>query len=161
MTLVRSGAVPLRVRRALREGPVSVRRAMQLIVAATVVTTLAGAVVVWLADRESFDNFGDAVWWSLQTVTTVGYGDVTPRNAAGRIIGAAILLYSVAFLALLTAAITTSFVERARRDRERMEDATEPPHPDQPDLAAVLHRLDQIDDRLAGLERMARGADEP
>jgi voltage-gated potassium channel Kch len=160
MSRVRSGAVPLRVTKALHDGPVSVRRAMQLIVAATVVTTLVGAVIVWIADERSFDGFGDAVWWALQTVTTVGYGDVTPKNAAGRIVGALILLYSVAFLALLTAAITTSFIERARRDREELDRSTGRSQVAPPDLAAVLSRLDQIDDRLARLEQLAGGRDE-
>jgi voltage-gated potassium channel len=128
-------------------GPVSVRHAIRLIVVATVVTTLAGGFLVWIFDRSDFGGLGDAMWWSLQTVTTVGYGDVTPTKPVGRIIGAAFLLYSVAFLAILTAAITTTFIERARRDRA----AREGREPD--GRAALLERLDDIVVRLDRLEQ--------
>jgi voltage-gated potassium channel len=50
-------------------------------------------------------------------VTTVGYGDATPKNAVGRIVGALVMPESIAFIAIVTAAITSSFVERARRKR--------------------------------------------
>ena len=56
------------------------------------------------------------MWWTLQTVTTVGYGDVPPVAASGRIVSAVILLWGVAFLAILTAAITSTFVARARQE---------------------------------------------
>jgi voltage-gated potassium channel len=126
-----------------RESPASVRTAMRVIVVATIATTLAGAVLVWLFDSKDFGSFGEAIWWSLQTVTTVGYGDVTPRNAVGRVVGAIVLLYAVAFLSILTAAITTSFVEKARRRQAEHE----------PGVQLVLDRLDEIDAKLATLER--------
>src|SRR5438477_12792586 len=69
---------------AFHTGPVTVRNALRVIVAATVTTTAAGGLLVWTFDRKDFSNLGDAMWWSLQTVTTVGYGDVTPTNTAGR-----------------------------------------------------------------------------
>ena len=126
------------------EGPASVRHAIRLIVLATVGTTLLGAVLVWAFDREEFATFGDAMWWSLQTVTTVGYGDITPDNPVGRVIGSAVILYSVAFLSILTAAITTSFIQQARRERHRG---------DEPDIGDVLSRLDEVLTRLERLER--------
>lgn len=124
------------------EAPHSVRRAIRVIVVATVVATLLGGLLVWLFDRKDFDTLGNALWWSLQTVTTVGYGDITPKSPVGRIIGSAVLLYSVAFLSILTAAITTSFVETARRQRGGADQ----------DGAAVLRRLDEIAARLDRLE---------
>jgi hypothetical protein len=53
----------------------------------------------------------------LQTVTTVGYGDVTPANTAGRVVGALFLLEAISFVTIVTAVITSSFVERARQAR--------------------------------------------
>ena len=131
------------------EGPRSVRHAMRVIVVATIVTTVAGGLLAWVFDRQDFDTFGDAIWWSLQTVTTVGYGDITPKNPVGRLIGAAVLLYAVAFLSLLTAAITTTFIEQARLERR-------PGKPEQ-DMRDVLARLDDIADRLARLESNVEG----
>lgn len=96
--------------------PLSVRKAMAVIVTATIVSVLIGGLVINLVDRAEFPNVGTGLWWALQTVTTVGYGDVTPQNGAGRLVGAAIVLESIAFIAIVTAAITSSFVERARRE---------------------------------------------
>ena len=133
----------IRIIERYQQRPTSVRLALQVIVAATVVTTFVGGLTVWLLDREDYANFGDAMWWSLQTVTTVGYGDNPPTTGVGRVIASFVLLYAVGFMAILTAAITTSFVERARRERR----------PDEPDLGTVLERLDQIAERLDRLER--------
>ncbi|HET7487838.1 MAG TPA: potassium channel family protein [Acidimicrobiales bacterium] len=125
------------------QAPASVRRATRVIVVATVVTTFAGGLLIWTFDRHDFPTFGEALWWALQTVTTVGYGDITPTTPIGRVIGSAVLLYSVAFLAILTAAITTSFIEQARRLRAPAEEQSD---------AAVLARLDEIAARLERLE---------
>jgi voltage-gated potassium channel len=129
--------------RGFLESPASVRNAVRVIVVATVTTTLVGAALVWIFDSKDFDNFGTAMWWSLQTVTTVGYGDVTPKNGVGRIIGSVVLLYAVAFMSILTAAITTSFVERARR--QRLDEG--------PSMQLLLDRLDEISLRLDRLEQ--------
>ncbi len=48
-------------------------------------------------------SFGDAVWWSFVTVTTVGYGDVSPVTAAGRAIGIGLMLGGIALLGMVTA----------------------------------------------------------
>ena len=124
-------------------GPVSARNAIRVIVVATAVMTVVGAVLVRVLDRADFPTMGDALWWSLQTVTTVGYGDITPKTPVGRAVGAVVVLYSVGFLAILTASITTSFMERARRQRGDEHGR---------DLAAVLERLDDIAARLDRLE---------
>jgi voltage-gated potassium channel Kch len=55
------------------------------------------------------------MWWAVQTVTTVGYGDVTPKRITGRLVGGAVMLEGVAFIAILTAVITSTFVARATR----------------------------------------------
>ena len=129
-----------------QKGPVSVRNALRLIVAATVITTIAGGLAVWIFDRHDFPNFGTALWWSLQTVTTVGYGDVVPKSGAGRIIGSVVLVYSVGFLTILTAAITTSFIERARAQRQAALGHEDPVIKRLDDIAA---RLDRLEQRLA------------
>jgi len=96
--------------------PLSVRKAMAVIVTATIASVVVGGVVINLVDSEEFPDIGIGLWWALQTVTTVGYGDVTPHDVVGRLIGAVIMLESIAFISIVTAAITSSFVERARRE---------------------------------------------
>jgi voltage-gated potassium channel Kch len=68
---------------------------------------------------------------ALQTVTTVGYGDMTPARTSGRIVAAFVMLQGIAFLAILVAAITSTFV--AREEREQAE-AREEERPDRRSL---------------------------
>jgi voltage-gated potassium channel Kch len=137
----------------LRE-PVSVRNAMGVIVSATTFVVLVGAAVMRAADSGEYPDFGRAVWWAIQTVTTVGYGDVTPSAASGRIVATALMLWGVAFLAILTAVITSTFIERARRERQRTTAASEAREEKDvdarlDDLAARLDRIEQTLSRLA------------
>src|SRR4029450_12359308 len=48
---------------------------------------LIGGVIIRFVDQENFPSVGLGIWWALQTVTTVGYGDVVPSTFAGRTIG--------------------------------------------------------------------------
>jgi voltage-gated potassium channel len=128
--------------------PLSVRKAMAVIVSATVVSVLIGGVVITVVDSEEFPNIGIGLWWALQTVTTVGYGDVAPQNAAGRVVGAVIMLEAIAFIAIVTAAITSSFVERARRQQAATETGADR------ELGTLLaEQLADITARLDGLQR--------
>jgi voltage-gated potassium channel len=68
--------------------------------------------------NESLDSIGDAIWWSLVTVTTVGYGDISPATTGGRIIGVVVMIFGIGFLGMFTATIASIFVERKmRQDR--------------------------------------------
>ena len=62
------------------DDPTSARRAMTVIIVAIVTTVLVGGVVMWTIDRREYPDLGVALWYVLQTVTTVGYGDVPPRS---------------------------------------------------------------------------------
>ena len=104
--------------RFLRE-PVSVRNAANVIVVATAIVVAAGGVGMRVLDHDEYPNIWRGMWWALQTVTTVGYGDVTPTHVSGRIVAAFVMLEGIAFVAILVAAITSTFVARAARERER------------------------------------------
>jgi voltage-gated potassium channel len=109
----------------LREPP-SIRIAASVIVTATALVVVGGGVLIRVIDHSEYPNVWVGMWWSLQTVTTVGYGDVTPAHRSGRLVGALVMLEGIAFLAIITAAITSTFVARAERERsiaEGVEDA--------------------------------------
>jgi voltage-gated potassium channel len=90
----------------------------------------------------------------MQTVTTVGYGDVTPAKTSGRIVASVVMLWGIAFVAILVAGVTSTFVARATRERLRRA-AQEEEQEDQKieaqlgDLAARLDRIEQTLSRLA------------
>ncbi len=98
--------------------PLSVRNAASVIVIATAVIVVGAGFMITLIDGEEYPNLGIGMWWALQTVTTVGYGDVAPTNFSGRLAGAAVMLEGTAFIAIVTAVITSSFVARATRESE-------------------------------------------
>ena len=64
--------------------------------------------------------FGDALWWSVVTMTTVGYGDISPQTTGGRIVGIVIMIMGIGMLGLLTASIAGAFVERRFRENRGM-----------------------------------------
>ena len=91
-----------------------------MIVTATTVVVVGAGVLISVIDREEYPDVGIGMWWALQTVTTVGYGDVTPTHVAGRLVAAAVMLQGIAFIAIITAVITSTFVARATRQQEAM-----------------------------------------
>ena len=111
-----------------------------------------GAVVIRLFDKQDFGTFGSAVWWALQTVTTVGYGDVVPTTVLGRVVGGVEMVFGVSFIAFLTAGVTSTVIRRAQADQpsgdiQRVVDGVN-------QLTQTLEhidaRLEKIESRLGG-----------
>jgi len=80
------------------------------------------AVVVFgvlerIVDPKTFGSVWLGMWWAIQTVTTVGYGDVVPDQAVGKVIAAFLMLGGLSLLAVVTAAVTSGFVARAQASR--------------------------------------------
>ena len=65
-------------------------------------------------DPKTFHTVWSGMWWAVETVTTVGYGDIVPQQTAGRLIGGFLMLGGLSLLAVVTAAITSGFVSRAQ-----------------------------------------------
>ena len=86
----------------MRREPLTARRAAVIIATYTVLVTFAGGLVAWLTDRRNFHSLGDGLWWALETITTVGYGDVVPSSGTGRVIGAIVMVSGIAFLTVIT-----------------------------------------------------------
>ena len=125
------------------------RLAAGVIVTATAVVVVGAGVLMRLLDHTEYKNIWVGMWWSLQTVTTVGYGDVTPQKPIGRVVASFVMLEGIAFLAIVTAAITSSFVARAEREQDRADQAE-----DDAAVARLETRFDQIDSRLDQLDSM-------
>ena len=123
--------LPSRLRRSLDTRRLTARQAARVIATSTFLLTIAGGVGAWVIDRKDFDGLGDALWWAMQTVTTVGYGDVVPEHVAGRL------------LTVITASVTATLIEQARQRRATESDA-------------VLAKLEQIESRLGTIEEGMR-----
>lgn len=93
------------------------RDAAYVIVAVWVFWIVVFGVIEHLVDPDTFDSVWLGMWWGIQTVTTVGYGDVVPEETAGKVIGAFLMLGGLSLLAVVTGAITSAFVTRAEAER--------------------------------------------
>ncbi len=80
--------------------PPTVRAAAWTIVVATFVVVLVAGLLMRGLDHDEYSNVWVAWWWAIQTVTTVGYGDVTPKHASGRIVAAFVMLEGIAIVAI-------------------------------------------------------------
>jgi voltage-gated potassium channel len=93
----------------------------------------------------SIGSIWDGMWWAWTTMSTVGYGDVVPQNAAGRLFASLVILFGVVLLSLLTANLAAFFigsdvdkVEHEERETVRL-------------LKDISERLERIERRLEEL----------
>ncbi len=142
------------VARFLRK-PVSVRSAASVIVWTTALIVVASGLLMRLLDHKEYPNIFIGMWWAVQTVTTVGYGDVTPKALGGRIVATFVMLEAIALLAIVTAAITSTFVARATH----LQDVNLAQEKEQQD-AEVERRFDDLAERLDRVETMLRSLTE-
>ncbi|MEX0717649.1 MAG: ion transporter [Planctomycetaceae bacterium] len=70
------------------------------------------------AQPDVFSDIPSTMWWSVVTLTTVGYGDIYPVTAAGKICGAAVAILGIAFFAIPTGILGSGFVEEMHRRKE-------------------------------------------
>ena len=115
------------------------------------VLALVGAIVMRVADAHNFPSVGLAFWWALQTMTTVGYGDVVPTTTAGKVVGGIEMMIGISLISLLTAAVTSVVIQRGEtasreEDRANLEETAQ----------TILAAIAEIDDRLGRLESQSR-----
>jgi voltage-gated potassium channel len=120
------------------------RNAAYLIAVIWLIAVVAFGVIERIADPETFDSIWLAFWWAMQTVTTVGYGDVVPEHPSGKALAAVLMLVGLSFLSIITATITSAFVARRQAD---LQEAGEDP---------VMRRLEQMGAQLDAMEQELR-----
>jgi voltage-gated potassium channel len=125
--------------------PLTARRAARIIAAVTVSITIISGVLIHFTDGKTYPTVGDGLWWAIQTVTTVGYGDLVPTSTVGRLVAALVMVFGIGFLTVVTASITSAFIESAKR---RLQGA---------ETEALSAKLDQIGERLEAIETGLKG----
>jgi voltage-gated potassium channel len=111
-----------KIRERVESKPPTVWRAIGVIVVVTAVFVVLAAVAMRLADPDQFPNMGEALWFSVETVSTVGYGDVVPTTGPGKLVAGVIMMVGLAFVPAVTAIVIATFV--ARREAEPVPSAT-------------------------------------
>jgi voltage-gated potassium channel len=115
------------------------------------VLVLNGAVAVYFYERHAtganIHTLGQSVWWAITTVTTVGYGDYYPVTAFGQVAASFIMAIAILTLAVVTAQVSSSFVDQAARRRASMPASQSTPT--DVTLADLAHRLARIEELLS------------
>jgi voltage-gated potassium channel len=120
------------------------RNAARLIAVIWIAAVLIFGVVERIVDPGTFDTIWLAFWWALQTITTVGYGDVVPQHTSGKAVGAVLMLGGLSLLSIITATVTSAFV--TRRQAELQASGEDP----------VMRQLHEIESRLDGIDAELR-----
>jgi voltage-gated potassium channel Kch len=115
-------------------------RVLPFLFTTMVIIVVVFGTLMWILDKEDFPRLGPALWWAVATVTTVGYGDVVPKEPHGRLLASLLMLFGFGFLSLLTGTIASALVARGHARTESMER----------ELLEAVHRLER---RLEALER--------
>ena len=90
-----------------RTGVLSILSDFQFLIIATVIMMCLGSALIVVFEKMTFAN---SLWWSFVTITTVGYGDLSPATNAGRIVAAGLMLFGIGVIGATTGMITNYFL---------------------------------------------------
>jgi len=89
-------------------------RVVTYVIASSALLIYVGALAMYDAEKNapgaSIKSFGDALWWAFVTITTVGYGDMTPTTVLGRTIAVGLMIGGIALLGIVTATLASWLV---------------------------------------------------
>ena len=123
---------------------ISPGRAIGLVIAVAVGMAVLGALVLRLVNPAALPSFGDSTWLSVTTITTVGFGDVVPSNASGRVVTGVLALLGISLIPVLTSVVVSVLLAQHRRqDDEARADQSQ----------ALLEALERHSERLDRIER--------
>jgi voltage-gated potassium channel len=139
-----------RVERAIER--INLWRALALIATAAAALIFLESLAMRLVEPETFTSYGVALWFSVVTVATVGYGDIVPKTDAGRATASILILFGMAWIPLVASLVVASLTQvLTRTQREEHERA----------LAHVEARLDALYDALEERRRDGYGDESP
>ena len=94
---------------------------------------------VFYITEPGVNTFGDGIWWALVTVTTVGYGDITPSTTLGRFVASALMFLGLGLIATVTAIVSAKFTQNYV-DAHTNDD--------------VLEKLDELESEIEKLKKL-------
>ena len=126
-------------------------RVMTYVIAASGLLVYLGALAMYDAEQaapeSTIKSLGDAAWWAIVTITTVGYGDMSPTTATGRVIAVALMIGGIALLGVVTATLASWLVDKVSAEDTKTQ-------------AVTVEHLELLRDEIAML-RQELGANAP
>ena len=111
--------------RVLRENASNFAAALGVLLIVMILAASGMYLIEREAQPEAFGSVPSAMWWAFATLTTVGYGDVTPITPMGKVFGAAVTVVSIGIVALPAGLLASSFSARLRQSTEAYRDAAD------------------------------------
>ena len=108
-------------------------RGLRSIVYATIFLIIFFGFLFFVSEPE-VETFSDGIWWALVTITTVGYGDITPYTTLGRIVASSLMILGIGFIATITATVSAYFLSNFGEKQTTLDD--------------VLTKLEKIEDEI-------------
>lgn len=103
-------------------------RVVEYVIAAVTMIIFVASLAILDAERDApeatITTFGDALWWAVTTVTTVGYGDRFPVTGPGRMVAASLMIAGIALIGVVTAAFASWLVEKVQEVEAASQTAT-------------------------------------
>jgi voltage-gated potassium channel len=152
--------VAIVVAAARRAGGLAVRQVTLYAVGIATVVISVSAVVVLDAERAAPDatieTLGDALWWAVTTVTTVGYGDLYPTTATGRVTAGLLMVTGIALVGVVTAAVAAWFVGLVQGGSATDEENTAQDEQTAVPVAELIARIERLQGSVDALHRELR-----
>ena len=127
-------------------------RVVTYVIAASALLVYIGALAMYDAEQgvpnATIESFGDAAWWAIVTITTVGYGDLAPVTATGRVIAVGLMIGGIALLGTVTATLASWLV-----DKVSAQDTKSP--------AVTVEHMELLRDEIKELRRELRATPAP
>jgi voltage-gated potassium channel len=103
-----------------------IKNRLVFIIFLSIATVTAGALGVYVVERNAptatITNLGDAFWWAVVTVTTVGYGDIYPVTFEGRLIATVVMVVGIAILGILISTLGAQLMESRLKSQSKKEE---------------------------------------